>query len=173
MPRRAFARAIAARARPPAPRRARFDDGSNLQGAGRETTPRALEQDPAIDDAQRRQRLAALDARLPASVRAEREAPLAVVRLEEAAQRIRADGGSEDDVYRMRAAATSPEAANRLADLDREEAAWKARIAAYRSQRAAVLSAPGGDAERAAAIGELRDRLFTPDEQRRLVAYEG
>ena len=133
----------------------------------------AIEQDPALDAQQRRERLAALDARLPASVRAEREAPLAVVRLEEAAQHIRAQGGSEDDVYRMRAAATSPEAANRLADIDREETAWKARIAAYLAQRAALLSAQAGDDERAAAMSELRNRLFTPEEQRRLAAYEG
>ena len=117
--------------------------------------------------------VAALDARLPARERADREAPLLVTRLDDAAQKIRADGGSEDDVYRMRAAATSPEAANRLADLDRDEAAWKARIAAYRAQRGAVLGAPSSEADRAAAIGELRSRLFTPEEQRRLAAYEG
>jgi len=129
----------------------------------------SIEQDPALDAQQRRGRLAALDARLPASERAQREAPLAVVRLEEAAQRIRAQGGSEDDVYRMRAAATSPEAANRLADVDREEAAWKVRIAAYLAQRAALLSAQAGNEE----MSELRNRLFTPEEQRRLAAYEG
>jgi lipase chaperone LimK len=133
----------------------------------------AIEQDPALGDAQRRDKLAALDARLPASARAEREAPLAVVHLEEAAQKIRAQGGSEDDVYRMRAAAASPEAANRLADLDRDEAAWKARIAAYRSQRSAALAGPGSDADRQAALGDLRNRLFTPEEQRRLTAYGG
>ena len=133
----------------------------------------AIEQDPALDAQQRHDRLAALDAQLPASVRAQREAPLAVVRLEEAAQRIRAQGGSEDDVYRMRAAATSPEAANRLADVDREETAWKARIAAYLAQRAATLSTPGSEADHAAAMGDLRNRLFTPEEQRRLAAYEG
>ncbi len=133
----------------------------------------AIEQDPALGDAQRRDQLAALDARLPASVRAEREAPLAVVHLEEAAQTIRAQGGSEDDVYRMRAAATSPEAANRLADVDREESAWKARIATYQAQRGAAMTAPGSDADRQAALGELRNRLFTPEEQRRLAAYEG
>jgi lipase chaperone LimK len=133
----------------------------------------AIEQEASLTDAQRRERLAALDARLPASVRADREAPLLVTRLDEAAQKLRADGGSEDDVYRMRAAATSPAAANRLADLDRDEAAWKARIATYQSQRAAVLAAPGGEAERAAAMSELRERLFTAEEQRRLAAYEG
>jgi lipase chaperone LimK len=95
------------------------------------------------------------------------------VHLEENAQRIRAQGGSEDDVYRMRAAATSPEAANRLADVDREEAAWKARIAAYLAQRGAVLSAAGSDEDHAAAMADLRNRLFTPEEQRRLAAYEG
>jgi len=133
----------------------------------------AIEQDPTLDAQQRRERLAALDARLPASVRADREAPLAVVHLEEAAQQIRAQGGSEDDVYRMRAAATSPEAANRLADVDRDEAEWKARIATYQAQRGAVLSAPGSDADRQAAMDDLRNRLFTPEEQRRLAAYEG
>ncbi len=133
----------------------------------------AIEQDPALDAQQRRERLAALDARLPANVRAEREAPLAVVHLEEAAQQIRAQGGSEDDVYRMRAAATSPAAANRLADVDRDEAAWKARIAMYQAQRGALLSAPGSDADRQAAMSDLRNRLFTPEEQRRLAAYEG
>ncbi len=133
----------------------------------------AIEQDPSLSDAQRRERLAALDARLPASVRADREAPLLVTRLDEAEQKIRANGGSEDDIYHMRAAATSPEAANRLADVDREEATWKARIATYQAQRGSVLAAPGSDADRAAAMGELRNRLFTPEEQRRLAAYEG
>lgn len=132
----------------------------------------AIEQDPALTTAQREERLAALDARLPADVRADREAPLLVTRLDEAAQKMRAGGGSEDDVYRMRAAATSPEAANRLADLDRDEAAWKARIATYQSQRAGVLATPGSEADHAAAMGELRNRLFTPEEQRRLAAYE-
>ncbi len=133
----------------------------------------SIEQDPVLDEQQRRERLTALDSRLPASVRAQREAPLAIVHLEQAAQQIRAQGGSEDDVYRMRAAATSPEAANRLADVDRDEAAWKARIAAYQAQRGAVASAPGDDADRQAAMNELRSKLFTPEEQRRLAAYEG
>jgi len=131
-----------------------------------------VEQDPALDAAQRRQRLAELDARLPASVREAREASLQVVHLEESAQQIRAAGGSEDDVYRMRAAATSPEAANRLADVDREEAAWKARIAAYQAQRSAARASPGDESAHASAMAALRNRLFTADEQRRLAAYE-
>ena len=132
-----------------------------------------IEQDPALDAPQRQARLAALDAHLSPAERADRDAPLAVVRLDEATDAIRAQGGSDDDVWHARAAATSPEAANRLADLDRDEATWKARIADYRSQRSAVLSAAGSDATRQAALGDLRNRLFTPEEQRRLGAYEG
>jgi lipase chaperone LimK len=131
-----------------------------------------IEQDPALDAAQRRARLAALDASLPADERAARDAPLAVIRLNDAAARLRAQGGSEDDVYRLRAAAVSPEAANRLADLDRDEAAWQARIAAYRAERARLLAAPDDEA-RQSSLAALRQRLFTPEEQRRLVAYEG
>ncbi len=133
----------------------------------------AVEQDRALDPAQKRARLAALDAALPADVRAARAAPLAVARLQESAEQMRAQGASEDDVYRMRASAVSPEAANRLADLDREEADWKARIAAYRAERGGILASPGADAQRQEALGALRSRLFTPDEQRRLAAYEG
>lgn len=133
----------------------------------------AIEQDPALDADQRHAKLAALDAALPADVRAARAAPLLVTRLDEAARQIRAGGGSEDEVYRMRAAAVSPEAANRLADLDRDEAAWHARIADYLSQRNAALAAAANDADREAAVAALRNRLFTPEEQRRLPAYEG
>lgn len=133
----------------------------------------AIEQDPTLEPAQRSAKLAALDAALPADLRAAREAPLAITRLQESADRIRAQGGSEDDVYRMRAATVSPEAANRLADLDRDEAAWQARIAAYRTQRGEVLASPVSEADRQAALSDLRDRLFTPEEQRRLPAYEG
>jgi len=132
----------------------------------------AIEQDTALEPAQRRERLAAFDAGLPQAERAERAAPLAVIRLQQAAEQLRAQGGSEDDVYRMRAAAVSPAAANRLADLDREEAAWQARVGDYLQQREAVLADSLDTQQRARALLELRARLFTADEQRRLGAYE-
>jgi lipase chaperone LimK len=132
-----------------------------------------IEQDPALDATQRAQKLAALDVRLSPAERAERDAPLAVVRLNEAAATLRATGGSDDDVWHLRAAATSPEAANRLADLDRDEAAWQARIAQYQAQRDAALAGPGSDEARQAAVAALRDRLFDAQEQRRLGAYGG
>ncbi|WP_317205604.1 lipase secretion chaperone [Janthinobacterium sp.] len=126
-----------------------------------------IEQDSALDAAQKRQKLAALDARLPAALREERAAPRRVLDIEEAARKMRADGAGDNAVYAMRAGALSAGAAARLADLDREEAAWKGRIDAYLAERA-KLAATAPPQE----LQALRDARFKPEEQKRLPAYE-
>lgn len=125
-----------------------------------------ISQDPKLSVAQRADKLAALDQKLSPAMREEREAPTRVIRTEEAVQQLRAKGATDDEVYRLRAAAFSPEGASRLAELDRDEAAWKQRIARYLAERSAL--APGA----AAAVQQLRDKYFSPEEQRRLPAYE-
>lgn len=133
-----------------------------------------ISQDKSLSDEQKAQRLAALDAALPAPLREARDATLQVVRLEEAANALRSKGASEDDIYRMRATALSPEAAARLADVDREENEWRQRIAAWRAERMRVLDSvralPATDRER--ALQQLRQARFSEDEQLRLPAYE-
>jgi lipase chaperone LimK len=99
-------------------------------------------------------------------MREERDAPTRVIRTEESVQKMRAAGASDDDVFRVRAAAFSTEAASRLADLDREEADWKGRIKNYLAERSSVPAGAG------AAMQQLRDKYFSADEQRRLGAYE-
>ena len=126
--------------------------------------------DTSLTPEQRKQKLAALDARLPASVREDREAPTRVLRLEESVQQARAKGADDNEVYRLRAAALSPAAAARLADLDREQADWKRRISDYQAQRKQLMNGPAAPSE--AALQQLRDAGFTPDEQKRLAAYE-
>ncbi|HEX8611184.1 MAG TPA: lipase secretion chaperone [Telluria sp.] len=125
-----------------------------------------IEQNGALTPLQREQQLALLDQRMPAALREEREAPTKVIRMEALVQKLREQGAGDDEVYRLRAAAFSPEAASRLAELDREEAAWKGRITAYLAQRATV----GTGSE--AALQQVRDQYFSADEQRRLGAYE-
>ena len=122
--------------------------------------------DPTLSFTQRAEKLAQLDQKLTPAMREEREAPSRVIRTEESVLKMREQGASDDDVYRVRAAAFSTEGANRLAELDREEAAWKGRIKAYQGERAALPA----DAE--AALQQLRDKHFNPEEQRRLGAYE-
>ena len=125
-----------------------------------------ISQDPRLTAAQRAQQLAALDKKLSPAMREEREAPTRVIRTEESVQKMREQGASDDEVYRVRAAAFSTEAASRLADLDRDEAAWKSRIKAYLAERAGTPAAAEG------ALQQLRDKYFSAEEQRRLGAYE-
>ncbi len=129
-----------------------------------------IAQDKSLSEAQKREKLAALDAALPKDLQDMRDATLLPARLAENAAQMRRQGASDDDIYRMRVAAVGPEAANRLADVDREQAQWKARIDAYLAERRNLLSHPSGDPS--AALQQLRDARFSPDEQRRLAAYE-
>lgn len=122
--------------------------------------------DPTLTAPQRTEQLAALEKKLSPAMREEREAPSRVIRTEESVLKMRESGATEDDVYRVRAAAFSTEGAGRLADLDREEAAWKGRIKGYLAQRSDM---PAGTE---AALQQLRDKYFNADEQRRLAAYE-
>ncbi|NHZ79134.1 lipase chaperone [Massilia sp. CCM 8695] len=125
-----------------------------------------LDQNGALTPEQRALQLAALDQRMPAALREDREAPTKVIRTEASVQKLREQGGGDDEVYRLRAAAFSPEAAGRLAELDREEGAWKGRIKAYLAQRATLGAVPE------AMLQKVRDQHFSADEQRRLGAYE-
>lgn len=122
-----------------------------------------IREDQSLTTQQREERLAALDASLPAGLREEREAPLRVARLQQEAERMRAAGAAEEDIFRMRAEAFGADAAGRLAEVDREEAAWRQRVGAYLAQRKGLSDA---------AVSALRSRMFSEEEQRRLPVYE-
>lgn len=126
--------------------------------------------DTRLGDSERRARLAALDAKLSPAVREQREAPAAVLKLEQSVQQLRAQGGGDNEVYRLRSAALSPEAAARLAEVDREEDDWKRRISTYQQKYSELKSGTGSVPPD--ALQQLRDSAFSPDEQRRLAAYE-
>ncbi len=128
----------------------------------------------SLSAAQRQQQIAALDAALPADLRAERDASAVVSTLEQQVQQLRAQGASDDDIYRMRAQAFDAGAADRLAAVDREEAAWKERISQYLSARSQLLQTLGDATPqlRDQALQTLQQSLFSAEEQRRLAAYE-
>ena len=62
---------------------------------------------------------------MPTTLREEKQAPYRVLLLEENVAKMRAQGASDDDIYRLRASSTTPEAAARLADLDRDKSNGK------------------------------------------------
>jgi lipase chaperone LimK len=123
-----------------------------------------IREDRSLTPQQKAERLAALDASLPPALRESREAPLRIGRMQEAVERMRAAGADDDAIFRMRAEAFGADAAGRLAEVDREEAGWKQRIAAYLAQRRRLNDE--------AAVAALRSRMFSEEEQRRLAVYE-
>ncbi len=146
-----------------------LDDAYNADAIAR----MELSQNTALPATEKEHQLAELDAHLPPALREARDAPRQVIQLEQAVAKLRAAGGSDDEVYRLRAATLTPEAANRLSDLDRDETRWQQRIAQYLSERKALLAdrgAPGAD--RQVDLHRLRDAEFSIEEQPRLVAYE-
>lgn len=133
-----------------------------------------ISEDSTLNADQKRDRLAALDAAMPKALREEREAPRLIIRLEERAAEMRAKGASEQDIFNMRAKELNPEAAARLAEVDREEAAWKARINTYLAERSKLMKqfADAPAAERDVAIAKLQQSKFSAEEIPRLEAYE-
>ena len=147
-----------------------FDDAYDSDAIAR----LEISQDSSLSADQKRERLAALDAAMPKALREDREAPRQIIRLEERAAEMRAKGASEQDIFKMRAKELNPEAAARLAEVDKEEAAWKARINAYLAERSKLLKqfADAPASERDAAITKLQQSKFSAEEIPRLVAYE-
>lgn len=128
-----------------------------------------ISSDRQLTETQRQQRWQALDASLTPAQREERAAPGRVLALEQAVARAREHGADDNEIYRLRAATFSPAAADRLAELDKEEADWQRRIASYQERRRALLDQGRSNGD---AMQQLRDASFSPSEQLRLGAYE-
>ena len=131
-----------------------------------------VEENKTLNPEQKQQALAKLDQQLPPEIREAREAPLKLTKVEEQVAQIRAKGATDQDIYQLRAKAFSPEAAARLAEVDREEAQWQARIKAYLAQRNQIKQTTQSEAQQLAAIFALRQQQFSEQEQIRLPAYE-
>jgi lipase chaperone LimK len=132
-----------------------------------------VRRDPALDEDERAARLAALDAELPEPVREARAAATAPIALRRDERRLRAEGASQAEIDALREARFGPEAAARLATLDRARAEWDARVVAYREERDRLAAREGDDADaRAAALDALRDARFSGAERLRIEALD-
>lgn len=115
---------------------------------------------PALSERERAEALKAAEADLPElerKARAEATAHLAVAAQNQAFD---AQGLDERSRHALRSAQYGDNAAHALAQLDREERDWQQRL-----DTLAQAQQAGTDS---AALQQLRDRLFTTDEQRRL-----
>lgn len=98
--------------------------------------------------------------------------PTQIATTEQSVQQMRARGASDDEVYRARASALSPEIAAQLARMEHEESAWQARVNAYIAERDALVGNNFQTTDAQVAMQQLRNARFTPEEQQQLDAYE-
>jgi lipase chaperone LimK len=133
----------------------------------------SLLQDPELSDAERAASLAQLEAQRPAGAReAERGATAAVLAEEQTRQfdALGLDAAARDAERR---ALWGPEAAQRLAALDAERAAWQRRITDYAAARDQMLADPRlSVADRERALVTLRAARFDAQERLRIEALD-
>jgi lipase chaperone LimK len=121
-----------------------------------------VSQDPALSPAEKRRELARLSERLSPQQRAAETEPVLHLSVADAVAEARARGANAREVMAIRSRMVGPEAAERLARVDVEQAQWQARVQRY-------LSIKQTDPDEAAAHKVAE---FSPAEQLRLGAYE-
>ncbi|WP_437971455.1 lipase secretion chaperone [Sorangium sp. So ce260] len=129
--------------------------------------------DAALSPEERDARLAEVEAALPEHLREAREAAVRPL-VQQAEERALLDAGaSEEELHAHRVATVGPDAADRLAELDRQRAAWQQRLDAFEDARAAIAATVADPEARRAAEEALLARAFTPEERLRVRAILG
>ena len=126
-----------------------------------------------LSAADKQKQIAQLEATLPLQQQLWRRQATRHITLAESEQSLLQQGGSARDLQALRTAEVGPEAAERLAAVDRENQAWNAKLAQWKAQRQAIASdAALSPAQREQAELRLQQQLFSETEQRRLLAYQ-
>lgn len=129
--------------------------------------------DGTLSPEERDARIADVEAALPEIVREAREAATRPLAQQAEEQALRDAGASDEELHAHRAATVGPEAADRLAELDRQRAAWQRRLDAFAGARADLEATVVDPGERRAAEEALLGRSFTPEERLRVRAILG
>ncbi|WP_427313087.1 lipase secretion chaperone [Cupriavidus sp. H39] len=116
---------------------------------------------PGLDDAQRRQRLADLDATLPEPVRAARQASARPQAISATIAELEVAGRSAQDIGAALAQAYGPEVAQRYQQQAQAEQSWQQRYDDYAARRAQLEAFPGLSAQdRRQQLDLLRSQAF-------------
>lgn len=125
-----------------------------------------------LSEAQQAQALAELELQLPEEVRAARTESARHGELYAATQQLQQQGASSEEIRQLRERTLGTEAANALAELDRQQAAWKQRLADYASERNRLRAAGLSETDLQAAIAELQASRFDELERLRVQALD-
>ncbi|WP_175979028.1 lipase secretion chaperone [Burkholderia sp. BCC1047] len=120
-----------------------------------------ITQDRSLTDAQKAERLAALEQQMPADERAaQQRVDQQRAAIDQIAQ-LQKRGATPDAMRAQLTQTLGPEAAARVAQMQQDDASWQSRYADYAAQRALIESAGLSPQDRDAQIAALRQRVFT------------
>ncbi|AWV03544.1 lipase secretion chaperone [Burkholderia sp. JP2-270] len=118
-------------------------------------------QDRTLTDAQKAERLAALEQQMPADERAaQQRVDRQRAAIDQIAQ-LQKSGATPDAMRAQLTQTLGPEAAARVAQMQQDDASWQSRYADYAAQRAQIESAGLSPKNRDAQIAALQQRVFT------------
>jgi len=130
---------------------------------------RRVDSDASLSETEKTARLEGLERQLPDGARRARDASAAPLRLIQAEEQLRARGGSDAELRALREGMVGAEATARLEERDRGRASWNERLAAYRTERDAVLADAKLDAPtREVAVEAVRAQRFDARERIRV-----
>ncbi|WP_261545891.1 lipase secretion chaperone [Burkholderia multivorans] len=118
-------------------------------------------QDRTLTDAQKAERLAALDQQMPADERAAQQRANAQQAAIDRIAQWQKSGAAPDATRAALAQSLGADVAARVAQLQQDDAAWQSRYADYAAQRAQIEAAGLSPQDRDAQIAALRQRVFT------------
>lgn len=132
-----------------------------------------LQRDTQLSEADRAALEAELDARLPEAVRDDLQQSANVELAHGQTRQFEQQGLSEAQRRSEREALFGADAAQRLAELDRQRATWDQRVADYVRQRDQLQTRAWRDAsQQQAALANLRNSLFSGPDLRRVESLE-
>lgn len=129
---------------------------------------RRIQSDPELSDAEKRDRIRALEKELPAHVQRVRERSRTYNNLRDRTQQMREEGADAAEIHAMRAEKLGAEAADRLAELDEQRSQWQRRLSRYQERRQRIQSNDNlTGADRREALERLRSEHFDSEAERR------
>ena len=132
----------------------------------------ALGQQSGLSEEQRQQAVAELEMQLPEEVREIRAASTRQGELYATTQAMQERGASAEEIRQVREQELGSEAANALAELDRQQAAWRQRLADYASERNRLRATGLSADELQSAVAELQASRFDELERKRVQALD-
>jgi lipase chaperone LimK len=116
--------------------------------------------DSSLSEAQKQARIEALEQQLPPEERAAREKTRRQQQAIDAVAVLQKGGASADAMRAQMTQTLGPEAAARVAQMQKDEDAWQAKYAAYAAQRAQIDAQGLSPADHDARVAQLRQQVF-------------